>query len=111
MAICGNQWEMAAVSHRDSDQRSVRVTLCPTGEDCQPTQPHSKSEEINTAAHSYSFSISFTPFSFYLFQLSEHGTKRSKREARSAYPLAEASVTVLAPRKVSHLLVRQTFAL
>ncbi|XP_067225800.1 integrin alpha-3b isoform X1 [Chanodichthys erythropterus] len=36
--------------------------------------------------------------------LSEQGTKRSKREARSAYPHAEASVTVLAPRKVSHLL-------
>ncbi|XP_077062271.1 integrin alpha-3b [Siphateles boraxobius] len=36
--------------------------------------------------------------------LSDRGTKRSKREVGSAYPHAEASVKVLAPRKVPHLL-------
>ncbi|KAK2876852.1 hypothetical protein Q8A67_020948 [Cirrhinus molitorella] len=39
--------------------------------------------------------------------LSDRGTKRPKREVDirgSGYPIAEASVTVLAPRKVSHLL-------
>ncbi|XP_050980001.1 integrin alpha-3b isoform X2 [Labeo rohita] len=39
--------------------------------------------------------------------LSDRGTKRSKRDVDipgSGYPIAEASVTVLAPRKVSHLL-------
>ncbi|XP_043109036.1 integrin alpha-3b isoform X2 [Puntigrus tetrazona] len=36
--------------------------------------------------------------------LSDGVTKRSKRDVGSGYPHAEASVTVLAPRKVSHLL-------
>uniref|UniRef100_A0A9J7XJV2 Integrin, alpha 3b n=1 Tax=Cyprinus carpio carpio TaxID=630221 RepID=A0A9J7XJV2_CYPCA len=36
--------------------------------------------------------------------LSDRATKRSKRDLESGYPHAEASVTVLAPRKVSHLL-------
>ncbi|KAF4106880.1 hypothetical protein G5714_012870 [Onychostoma macrolepis] len=36
--------------------------------------------------------------------LSDRATKRSKRELESGYPHAKASVTVLAPRKVSHLL-------
>uniref|UniRef100_A0A671KRY7 Integrin alpha-3-like n=1 Tax=Sinocyclocheilus anshuiensis TaxID=1608454 RepID=A0A671KRY7_9TELE len=36
--------------------------------------------------------------------LSDRGTKRSKRGVESGYPQAEASVTVLAPRKVPHFL-------
>ncbi|XP_059386447.1 integrin alpha-3-like [Carassius carassius] len=36
--------------------------------------------------------------------LSDRGTKRSKRTVDSGYPKAEASVTVLAPRKVPHFL-------
>ncbi|XP_042623135.1 integrin alpha-3-like [Cyprinus carpio] len=36
--------------------------------------------------------------------LSDRGTKRSKRAVESGYPQAEASVTVLAPRKVPHFL-------
>uniref|UniRef100_A0A671RHJ3 Integrin alpha-3-like n=1 Tax=Sinocyclocheilus anshuiensis TaxID=1608454 RepID=A0A671RHJ3_9TELE len=36
--------------------------------------------------------------------LSDRATKRSKRELESGYPYAEASVTIQAPRKVSHLL-------
>ncbi len=104
---------MAAVSHRDSDQRSIRVALCPTGEGCQPSQPHSESEEIQqpTVTHFQFHSLHSIVVLHHLFQLSDRATRRSKRELESGYPHAEASVTVLASRKVSHLLVRQAFAL
>ncbi len=113
MAIWGNQWEMAAISHRDSDQRSVRVALCPAGEGCQPSQPYSESEEIQqpTVTHFQFHSLCSIVVLQHLFQLSDRATKRSKRELESGYPHAKASVTILAPRKVSHLLVREASAL
>ncbi len=102
---------MAAVSHRDSDQRSVRVALCPTGEGRQPSQPYSESEEIQQPT--------VTHFQFHSIQLLSYNISSScqielpngPKELESGYPHAKASVTILAPRKVSHLLVREASAL
>lgn len=104
MAVWGDQWEMAAVSHWDRRQRNIRVTLCPVGQYCQPSQPHSKLKNTRVTR----IPIPRWTQSFTSFQLSDEGAKRLKRDVDASFPYAEtAAVTVLTPRKVTHLLVRQ----
>lgn len=49
----------------------------------------------------------WTQFFTLSFQLSDEGAKRLKRDVDTSFPYTEAAITVLTPRKVTHLLVRQ----